>query len=381
MWNRKQNCRGVSLVEAAIGMAIFGLLMATAIDSYNNYKKSRLINDSIGNISVIKSAVNRYYLKEGKYPCPARADSKPGDADYGVSFCPPVGTPAPDSCSGTICRATGALGGQVLIGSVPFVTLDTIADYGVDGWGRKLGYAVTESQVSVASFSDALGEIRVRKADGVTPLDKNAISGLERYAHFILVSFGNDGRGGYNVEGKQALPCGATGIDPENCDNDANFRWDVDARIRILNDAANYFDDFLGTQYFLPQTLWKVAPNAADFLTNTSNNIGIGTNIPTQKLEVNGNVGASETLSRRYCIGSSASSIDDCFAVENFMDVPAPGSKNISCPGYDKGEAMTGIKNGKAVCQLSAPAGLNATCPAGQFLTAINAGVPVCQTP
>lgn len=379
-----QLCRGLSLIELAIAMAIFGLMLATAIATYNAYKKNRLVSDTTGNIAKVVRAINLYYMKTGTYPCPARPNAAATASTYGMAFCPPASSPSPGSCVGTMCRATGAqlASRPVIIGVVPFATLDLNSTDAIDGWGRRLSYAVTQSQTVAATFLNGSGEIRIMKEDG-TPLREKS-PGVERYAHFVVISHGPDGRGAYSVEGRLLGACAATGRDRENCDNDSNFIWndDTGATVRVLSDAATYYDDFVGEQYFLPPTLWRVAPNKTDFLTASSQNIGIGTTGPMQKLEVNGDVNTNNTLARRYCTRNMASSTDDCVMVENFVDPGNPGDNNIHCPNFAQGEGMTGIQKGKAVCNLSGPAGLNLACPnPGEFMTGIMGGVPVCAPP
>lgn len=59
---------GFTLVELAIGMLIFSVLMALAVPAWNGYRERVRRDQAIRDIAMISSAVERYWQDEKDYP-------------------------------------------------------------------------------------------------------------------------------------------------------------------------------------------------------------------------------------------------------------------------------------------------------------------------
>lgn len=387
VWRKKQNsgnqnCRGLSLLEVAIVLGIIGLMVGTAASEYNDYAKRRAMDDSRSNLFAVKTALNKFFENKRRYPCPANPALVLGDAGYGVEICPAAGAPAPGACAGGVCRADGfdvdnnTVPDPVLIGSVPFTTLELVDSKALDGWNRKMSYAVTEAMTVPATFDDNGGAVFIKRTDGVTAFtvwDHDGVAAtprIEHHAHFIIVSHGNDGRGGFKTNGQMAVPCAGAGVDITNCDNDATY---IVTRSRVLADPATYFDDFLDYQYVVPQGLWQLDPaTGIDISFQGAGKVGIGRAMPQEKLDVNGNILANSVMADGYCLSGDTDDTDGngCFSVTGFAGADnAPGT--IRCDVANR-QGMTGISNGQAECDLAPPAAINETCPPGQMMRSIN---------
>ncbi len=108
------------------------------------------------------TAMGRFALQNGRYPCPADPALPEENPNAGVEYCQynamaainaaivpgPAGAPATCNAGGGFCRSLGTNGAtddgnSILYGSIPYTTLGLPAQY--DGWNKKFGYAVTEA--------------------------------------------------------------------------------------------------------------------------------------------------------------------------------------------------------------------------------------------
>ena len=219
--------KGFTLVEVSIVLIIVGILSVALIRAYSLYYSQYRLARTTERISQIEDALENFLLVKGRLPCAAPRNVLRTDSAYGrEEDCTTV--------SPSTVRASGIKGGNIRIGLVPTRTLGIADAYSVDGWGRLLTYAVSENQSSVATFTNDGGEIDVLDESGTSRL-----IGLGNFAHYVVVSSGRSGRGGYNESGTPYLPCDTSSSEGENCDDDGVFLESV------LNEAGNgeYFDD------------------------------------------------------------------------------------------------------------------------------------------
>lgn len=65
---RRNTNAGFTLIELLIGAAIFTLLMALAVPSYQQYVERACINESLGELQEIDLALQRYYSEHFEFP-------------------------------------------------------------------------------------------------------------------------------------------------------------------------------------------------------------------------------------------------------------------------------------------------------------------------
>lgn len=346
---------GFTLVEMAIVILIMGILLIPILEAYSHYIKEKRIEDTRENIAAVTSGISGFQDVQARLPCPADATLGPGAANFGKEFdvnCNPaaIGLTAAGMCTAGngICLVAGQrnLGGAagatdanelVLIGAVPIVS---IRDQGVsertavanDAWGRKLTYAVTASLTRDTTYSSYVGEIGVQDEFG------NNTAGINGDAHMAVISHGEDGKGGFNESGGVNTPCGvvAAAKDNENCNRDSLF---VQSLGHYDATGAMFFDDFTQFSKAGQGSLWAFLPASTDIFNLNNKNVGVNTAVPTQKLDVIGEV-RTNTASRAKKICSKTQPTK-CFDVYNIQVWS-------SCPLSN--QVMTGFSNGSPVC-------------------------------
>ena len=76
---------GYTLIELAVVMVVAGLMVASFSSAYNLYLKTQAEKVTDDRISNVTQAMSTYLVAFGSYPCPARANAKRTDVDYGIS--------------------------------------------------------------------------------------------------------------------------------------------------------------------------------------------------------------------------------------------------------------------------------------------------------
>jgi type II secretory pathway pseudopilin PulG len=74
---------GFSLIEACIALIVIGLVMAPLIAEYNDHMRKVESDITAANTFAVKSALEAYYIKNDRYPCPASLNKKMGEDGYG----------------------------------------------------------------------------------------------------------------------------------------------------------------------------------------------------------------------------------------------------------------------------------------------------------
>lgn len=344
---------GFTLLEMALVIMISGMTMLMLTEFMRVYTINGQYERTLEHANTSKTALREFFVVQKRYPCPADPTLLPNDANYGKENCrtnTDIGN-NPDDCTTTLpfplaCTTNFSRDGDqngmpdvVLIGILPFRTIyEEVIDTPffesdkLDGYGVYLSYAVTEHMTyNWHNLNDPAsphtGAIRVEDENGlsvVIPDDS---------AHYVLFSHGDNGRGGYTPSGIMiddclipsviigdpavAAPPGPTAagviVEKENCDNnDAIF---VQA-IRSLADNSNYNDDILIFNKPGQVPLWtrsmtsSVTPGESWIYNTNRENVGIGLlpNRPEQRLHINNDLSADDTMSGvQYCgIGPDA---------------------------------------------------------------------------
>lgn len=421
---RHYNQSGFTLVEIAVVLIIFGLIMSTVTLAMRMYMSDRAYNDTIEALEETQTAAFLYQIQEGRYPCPADPTLAPGDPNYGIADCGAAGLITAtgrdiDNADGDNDPRTGG-DLLVLIGSVPHNTFldpdgnaatqdapyeNYVAKHTLDGWGNKVTYAVTQilSEAVVAPFDHEQGGIFVVDENNNNILDQPGI------AHLVIISHGANAKGGYSENGAKIDDCVdlVVGVPPagyttktplderENCDHEVPALAEAVFLKGVKNDTTNdYNDDVVKFVVSNVNSLWAYT-NAIfndngtpgdptdDFIINQIENtngglIGIGTNTPQEQLHLEGDLQAFEMHVEGLCDTAG----NDCLPPE-YIGGEVP---DMRCPnGFvvtQIGRPTASDSTPRVVCANPFPASAFTPCPAGQFLTGLsNVSGPICTTP
>lgn len=392
MIGKMQRLGGFTLIEMAMVTLIIGILMGPLLLLYRSSVSNKQLEVTNENLQLASEALTEFAGNNERYPCPARLDLGPGDPFYGVPDCRDgfgysgfTEPTTPGDCHAGICRATGfrdldgdGTNDPILIGAVPFQIMnegDTVgappnippsiknsvmlpASEVIDGWGRKLTYAVTESMTDSASFSVYSGVIEAVDENGKSLLDKPGT------AHFALISHGDDGSGAYTTQGKLVEDCKIGEIDSKNCQQLGT----VVSGLRSLASGTNYNDDVVKYISYTASSIWTASSMVEGAIYNVpGGRVGIGTEDPNDMLEVAGNLQALELHTKEFC--GLADDPDECYDPAIIAgDVPAANG-GLRCPS---GQVLQAIQNKTPVCITPSVAAGNASCPAGQVVVGVS---------
>jgi len=380
----QKTCRprvaGFSLIELAIALAIIGLILGTTLSLYQGYIRTKAENDTDFRQEIIRTAISRFVAAQGRLPCPARGNLAVTNANSGAEQC---------TTGGGVVAYNGLRGDmdvdgttdRVLIGYLPYATLNITMMEAYDGWGSGFTYAVSENLTQFAKFNEGQGVIRIREYDEFGTLKTLANPRVitdsgqtEDSFMFVVVGHGPDRKGAYNNQGQRPVACSGSGRDVENCNNtNAIF---VRSPRNYVSGSADFFDDsFVLSDYVQDEDMWyqpgmqrtaDVTPalqNSANMLLPPEAKVGIG---PVQSLAPSEPVPPAERLYVYGSIRADTVEVDKlCETGGGCFEPALVGGSSFSCDGG----YITGINNGKPICAdkvRGAPASFMATsCPSG----------------
>jgi len=235
--------RGFSLIEISIVLVIIGILAASAVQVYNVYYQSRIVQKTTENIEYVNDRIAGFVEEYGFYPCPAAPTDPSGVAtDCATPLTTAVATPDPAT---GLSWDNGNPGQRVRIGTVPvsvrLASGDIVqlapSERTVDGWKNRLTYAVVEQMaVPGTTVLNDPGSIILLDTSGAT---------LETTGKHMILSHGQDGMGAYRQSGIVTRPCAAGSNDEQNCNGDRSFLSVGLSGTRSTTGDANNFDDFV----------------------------------------------------------------------------------------------------------------------------------------
>lgn len=420
MLSRLQKGRtGFTLLEMAIVIVASGMLLSLGITLYRNYLSNRYANESYDNLRLVDSSLALFINANGRLPCPSNptlpvTDPLAGRSldDSGPTPSNPLGGPcyqlreqstAAGTCIDGVCRVDGrdtdadletTRGDPVLIGGLPF---RDIRDSGstssasqvesLDSWAFQFTYAVSGYLTDRDKYRASRGAIDVRteptpSATAGIPLVEPAGS-----SQYVIVAHGKNHLGAYTASGQIPFPCvaGAT-RDADNCDGDASFT------AGLLKEVSSneYFDDVVIYNSYSLSMLWDFVGSSADIYNRNPGFVGIGTGVPTQQLEVAGDIKTTTLRATNLCDKATGA---NCWSPD-LLAAPASSGLSLYCPNTGTpgmADVVVGIgldtsipPKPKAVCGLvpKVTPATGTTCPAGQFVLGFSAsGAPQCGTP
>jgi len=211
----KKKFKGFTLVELAIVLVIFGLLIAAFLSPLSVQRELLSRRETQGLLNESKEALIGYALINGHLPCP---DIKP----------------IPD---GIESRMGGLCSGEE--GVLPWGTLGVER---VDAWNHYISYRAD------ATFSRSDVLFTISNAEGFSAIQVNGEDGISLVSTnsrpvAVLVSHGSNGFGAINTiqttNNKQPMPTGADEL--QNANSNTTFV----SHVPTPSGSVNEFDDML----------------------------------------------------------------------------------------------------------------------------------------
>lgn len=307
----KQNEKGFTLIEIAIWLIVIGLLVVPLIEAYKRQVATEEKSFHLGKFTEIRNKMTKFAVNNNRYPIPADMLAAPEDASFGIeAVSGPPGPPIQPCTSWPtttgVCRTTA--GGSVFIGAVPTEALGLPEEAAFDLWGNKILYAVTQGQT--VDLSATAPEVNVMGMD-----DAGALAGPDQF-DYVLLSHGKAGNGAYSSQGNLVSACNAAALEAENCDFDTTFIREDNTTNPIGGAVAkdfgggiatsyvagaDYYDDYNTAVSGIALDIWFQSLAATDTSVTLTERIGIGTEVPSEKVHVVGDVSALSILTANIC--------------------------------------------------------------------------------
>lgn len=416
---KRKSEKGFSLIELAVVILISGIGIATMISVNRIQARDQDYQTTLDSLHALQDSIDEFFVKNGRYPCPADPTLGPGDPLYGDEQCRAPGDRNPDNCDNMptdniVCTRDDTRDADgngendtVLIGALPFETLFDLKNDGplpptryaistyftgtkgsqlFDAYGMKFHYAVSElmtddAHSDIDPVNSNLGAMRIQDENKQSVLVPND------NGQYILWSSGANRRGAYTKEGKyqgdcwvskldnpddtpEIIPSGQNSdtlpVDKENCDNNDGI-FTVGLRNTIDQEAPKFFDDVVVFQGRRITNLWMQKSNENIYFNTNLNNVGVGTDNPSAaKLQVTDDIAAKVKVeSDEYCLNDGSPD-----PVDNHCLHPEAFGGNISSMACGASEAATEIGvdddgNPKLACASLFSSPITTKCPDG----------------
>ncbi|MCB1556640.1 MAG: hypothetical protein KDJ15_04920 [Alphaproteobacteria bacterium] len=319
-----------------------------------------------------------YISLNAEYPRPASRIAADGISVAALNM-PAAG------CTNGVCTANDG-NGNVFIGAVPYASLGIEADVAWDNQWNQFTYAVSAQQTDQATYDP-----NFPGAVNLFTSEYNAAGALvtnQSWVTLVLVSHGDDGKGGFQRNGGAPIvACAASlGQDNENCDDDARF---VDYPGGTAP-GAQHFDDTLFSNILSMVYVWNntrsLVPGQAALLNLGEDNMGVGIRNPEHKLHVSNADSDPSLPSNDFLVQDTdlADGIDAGFMTGEYCDLTETNcfspdvlggdmddGEGLACP---PGEVLGDVVNGSPVCVSTFLGTSTGGCaPGGRaFVTGIN---------
>lgn len=179
---------GFTMVELAITLTVVSIIAAGFIMNTIQASTVKAQDVTMQRMESIRVELQKYYLSHSRVPCPAPGTSQLDTTAYGQEATGSFGS-YDGNCfnNGNADLLTTS---SVALGAIPIKQLNLPDEAGLDGWGRKIIYAVDQNYTKVGASGTAaltLNDIATSSTIGVFPV--------------ILISTGKNGYGGFPATG------------------------------------------------------------------------------------------------------------------------------------------------------------------------------------
>ncbi len=245
---------GFSLIETMLFVlvcAIFVPLIFSLLERKQKIERTEMTQERL---KAANDALLAYYGQTGRYPCPASLTAAPDTQTFGVERVGACDAPTGDG----YYLSLGRRDFNVVTGTLPVRTLGLPDEMMLDGWNKRLVYAVTANYTDLTlSALQKEGAITLRDGNDAVvisqdELGNNSTNETGNIIHAV-VAFGEEKRGAHTLGGALLQPCPAGNIKAaENCDYDAVLRHTVNSadtgtatynnQVRYGSSCINHFE-------------------------------------------------------------------------------------------------------------------------------------------
>jgi type II secretory pathway pseudopilin PulG len=403
---------GFSLIELGIVMIVSGLLLGAGANMYNSYINDKYAHETYDRMKVIDASLSLFINGEKRLPCPSNPTIPINDPNAGReipdSSCETLRNPgtAAGTCLDGVCKVAGFRDTEadgdtavdsILIGGLPFVdirgsgsTTSVTQQEALDSWNYQFTYAVSAHLTNASTYRASRGTIDVRTEPTTAVPAGVPLVSPEGSSQYVIIGHGDNHRGAYTAKGVINYPCTpGVSYDDENCDGDMTFI----SGLRFMRAGTTYFDDAAVYNSYSISALWDFVGSSVDIYNRNPGNVGVGTDAPTQQLEVVGDIKATKVVQNELCGMNGLG----CFSPDA-LAAPATGAPaSTDLPMKCDASTVPGTMNVVIGVTLSGtpprPRAVCATVPmltttasqcsiAGQYAVGINSdGTILCEAP
>jgi len=240
---------GFTLVEMAIVLTILSILVAGGLSISNTQMEVARIKSTKAKLERIEEALRLHKEMFADLPCPADGSLAETDGAFGEEDCG----------SGNFEANSGGESNRTWMGVVPTRKLNLPDEFMLDGWGRRISYAVDKEYADgvwhddiTAPASRGQGSIEIQDIDGDERTSQGTVEGVDVMAIYVLISHGRNGIGAWSQDGGSRIDFGSPSnmeIENAHVGGSAFDNEFIDDHIRGKKTDANYFDDYV---------VWKI---------------------------------------------------------------------------------------------------------------------------
>lgn len=275
---------GFTLIEIAIVVVIFSFLMSVFASMLLAHQERQKYVETERRMEVIRTALDEFLDLNGRLPCVARLDRRPGQAGFAEEVDSNV-APTIESCEGGIAGTirfdpdalpalAGTLGGDfsalwARTGSLPVRSLNIPDEYILDAWGSRFTYVVSIRQASedatgVSMYRENAGVLWVTDKGGDSSIDQGNIQfpgpNTRNFAEYAVISHGADQKGAIPItnttmpnadftNNATIVPCPSrlNEVQGFNCRH-TNLLPNIiasDVKASVTNQGLDSYDDFV----------------------------------------------------------------------------------------------------------------------------------------
>lgn len=251
-----KNQQGFSLIDVSILIAILSLLMVSMLSTTMVKSEANGWRNTKSHLDQAERTIQQFRRLYGRLPCPASINLRPGVAGFGTEPTGGLacgGATAPDWVAHGMVDVIRSAGSRsVRIGALPTRSLGLGDSMALDGWDRKLGYAVIEDLATSQALFDSFVAPTALADEPITilsapPSTRATSLSVGDAVAYVIFSMGPDGEGATGAGGTLFRACGdLSRWDAQNCNLDTIF---LDATLNEIPGTTYYYDVLRWARY------------------------------------------------------------------------------------------------------------------------------------